>query len=41
MRAKTLGGNLAFGIELEMNDMAYEAMIDVMLAKDGIEDPED
>lgn len=34
-------GNLAFSIESEMNDMDYEAMIDVMMAEDGVEDPED
>ena len=34
-------GNLAFGIESEINDMVYEAMIDVMMAEDGVEDPED
>ena len=34
-------GNLTFNIESEMNDMIYEAAIDLMMAEDGIEDPED
>lgn len=34
-------GNLAFSIESEINDLALETAIDVMMAEDGIEDPED